>query len=629
MTEVFKKLTDYQHARARVEVYLGGREPTTQVLPIMDGTGVKLAQQTWVPSIFTGTREIIDNALDELVSHGHGDEIHVSYDEQTRIIEVLDNGRGLPLDEKPELGKGPAASILLGEAKAGRNFGERGDVAGANGMGASIVNFCAEWFELTVWRDGQELNQRWEEGTYRKEDIHKTSGPKLTKCGKTKHGTRIRYKVSDKVWPHYELPVEFLESRLWEIALATPTIKVHWNGKRLEINKRSKDPIGDYLKADAFEVNTERVKGKFYVTDGIADEEFVYGTVNNIPVFQGGRHLDEFRNAFYAAIIARIDPMVKKELGITRVKDAVVTRADVSGGLFIYSAIRMTDPRFGNQAKTILDTDIRADVRTCVDDKSIASFVRSRKDWFDKVVERCRNRTQEKEKKKLDKDQKKITKTRVASLIDASGRDRTKCVLYIAEGESAISGMTAVRDATIHGGIGLRGKIMNVNGVKPSKVLESKALVDIMGSLGIKIGERTNRLHMRYGKVYICTDEDEDGKNITALIVNFLHTYWPELFDPKNPFVYRFCTPLIILVKGKERKYIYADQYDAFEPSEYKGWQIIRAKGLARLTNDDWKHSVRKPKVIPLVGDELLPEVLDLVFNKTRADDRKVWLQDD
>ena len=146
----------------------------------------------------------------------------------------------------------------------------------------------------------------------------------------------------------------------------------------------------------------------------------------------------------------------------------------------------------------------------------------------------------------------------------------------------------------------------------------------------MQIGKKANLNDLRYGKVFIATDEDEDGKNITALLVNFLYTYWPELFNKQNPFVYKFSTPLIILSKGRERKYVYADEYPEFQQKlsngVYKGWTVTRAKGLARLVRADWDHSLKKPKLIPIVDDGELEETLDMLFNPNRADDRKAWL---
>ncbi len=631
MTEKFRKLTDYQHARHRTEMYLGSREPHTQVLLTFDGKSLSLEEHTWVPAMYTGWRELIDNALDELVAHGHGDTLRVSYDPDTMEFVVEDNGRGLPLDEKKELGPGPAASILLGEARAGRNFNERGTVAGVNGLGAAIVNFISEYFVLDVWRDGRKFHQKWTEGVYRKQEIHKTDGPRITRGSATKTGTRIRFKPSARVFPNMTLPIRFVESRMWDIALANPKLKVYFNGTRMKVLNGSRDPVITSLFAGftpgLVDTKSDRVHAKFYIVPGITDDEHIHSLVNNIPVLQGGPHIDEFRSLFYAALIKHLDPMVRKALGMKKPKDGtVLNRNDVSGGLLIYNITTMIDPHFDSQTKVRLISEIKADIRQGFMESDVKGFARRNPEWVQAVIARCAARTQLAARRGLDKEQRKLSRTKIASLKDATGSRRDKCMLFIAEGESAISGMMSVRDATIHGGIGLTGKIMNVHGVAPKKVLESKALTNIMTSLGLVIGQKADPMNLRYGKVYIATDEDEDGKNITALIVNFLFTFWPELFRYDRPFVYKFSTPLIILVKGKERQYIYADDYDQFDPADYSGWQIIRAKGLARLTQEDWKHAVNDPKLIPMVDDGLLEETLDMIFNKLRADDRKEWL---
>lgn len=630
MTDTFRKLTDYQHARHRTEMYLGSREEHTQTVLVFDGENLSLQEQTWVPALYTAWREIIDNALDEMIGHGHGDTLKVSYDPETMEIEVEDNGRGLPIDEIPELGKGPAASILLGEARAGRNFDERGAVAGVNGLGAACVNFVSSEFHLEVVRDAKTLTQTWTEGTYRKQDIHRTEGAVIGEGPKRRSGTKVRFRPSAKVFQKMILPLEFIQSRMWDIAVANPGLKVFFNGERLEVPTGKADPVMDVLMKQftpaLVDTRSERVHARFYVTSGVTEEEHVHSLVNNIPVLQGGSHVDEFRVLFHNALIRELDPVARKTLG-SKSKDQVLNRSDVAAGLLIYNITTMTDPHFDGQMKGRLSSDIKADIRGGFLNSDVKGFIRKNPQWVAQVIERCRRRTQTATRREIDKEQRKLAKAKIASLKDATGARRDKCVLFLAEGESAISGMMSVRDATIHGGIGLRGKIMNVHGVPPKKVLESKALTDIMNSLGLKIGETANPMSLRYGRVYIATDEDEDGKNITALIVNFLYRFWPELFqDPKHPYVFKFSTPLIMLVKGSQRKYIYASDYDDFDPSEWSGWQIIRAKGLARLTQPDWKEAIEKPKLIPIVDDGNLGETLDLIFNPDRADDRKEWL---
>lgn len=195
---------------------------------------------------------------------------------------------------------------------------------------------------------------------------------------------------------------------------------------------------------------------------------------------------------------------------------------------------------------------------------------------------------------------------------------------------SAVAGIAEARDAEIHGALPLRGKVTNVH---PSKNVSMKdlltpgsALSKVMMAIGLVPGQRANRHQLRYGKINITTDADEDGKNISALMINFFYTFWPELFDPNNPFIYVFDTPLIIAVKGKQRKYWYADDYETFNSDDFKGWEITRAKGLAALKREDWKYVLENPKLQPIIDDGNLKTALDLLFHNDMSEDRKNWL---
>lgn len=628
MTETFRKLDDYQHARLRTEMYLGSREPHTQTVLFFDGEGLGMREFTWIPALYTGFRELVDNALDELIAHGKGDTIRIDYDPDEMTFSVEDNGRGIPIEEKPELGKGPAASILLGEARAGRNFDSRGNVAGVNGLGAAIVNFTSEWFQLDVWRSGKHFRQKWTEGTYRGKEVHKSSGPSITDGSKNRRGTRIMFKPSAKVYPSLTLPLEFIQGRVWDIAVANPDLKVYFNGDRL-IPKRTKDIIqGTYFPerpVALIDVQTDGFHARYYVCPNFTeDQEIVHSVVNNIPVFQGGAHIDAFSKIFYPAVISALEKQAKKEK-LTLRKD------DVSTGLLIFNVTTMSNAQFDSQTKTRLISEVQGKVKEGFIESDVKSLIRRNPDWVEQVLQRCRERTNAKERREITKAQKNLQKQKVAGLKDATGRDRQKCVLFLAEGESAISGMTAVRDPALHGGIGLRGKIMNVHGESYKNIMKSQILTDIMTATGLKLGTEAHLRDLRYGSIYIATDEDEDGKNITALLVNFFYTLWPELFqNPKRPFLYKFCTPFIIATKGSTRKYVYSSDYEKFQSDiksgKYAGWKITRAKGLGRLTQVDWRHSLDNPALIPIIDDGTMKDTLDLLFNSSRADDRKEWL---
>jgi len=628
--ETLKKLDDYQHARLRTEMYLGSRELHTQTVLHFDGEKLVLREFTWVPALYTGLRELIDNALDEMVGHGHGDTLTIRFDEDEFVFAVSDNGRGLPVDERKSLGRGPAASILLGEARAGRNFDERGQVAGTNGLGAACTNFTAEWFELDVYHGSKRLKQRWEEGVYAKQDKHKTKGPNVIRGSATKHGTTITFKPSAKVFPHLALPSDFVKGRLWDIAVSNPELKVIYNGQRLQ-PVRGRDSV----EATYFsETSCGKVSFKdggftstFYLVPGFnGDDEHVHSIVNNLPALQGGSHVEAFRNLFYpAATTALTSPrgnvFNKEKLNLTR--------TDLANGMLIFNVTTMDGPNFDSQTKSRLITEVKGVMRGAFDEFEVGSMFRRHPRWIEMIADRCRRRTSDKDDKEVRQQQRKLSKTRVAKLTDAIGRDRSKCTLFLGEGDSALNLMMNVRDPEIHGCLPLRGKILNVHGVKMRKVIENQALLDIMTALGLQIGQKANPFHLRYGAVYIATDEDEDGKNITALIVNFMYRFWPELFE--DQYVFKFSTPFIIAHKGKQTKYIYAEGYDDFQANlgKWKGWAITRAKGLGALEKADWQHSLSKPALVPIIDDGNLKETLDLIFNPARADDRKEWLSNE
>lgn len=169
--------------------------------------------------------------------------------------------------------------------------------------------------------------------------------------------------------------------------------------------------------------------------------------------------------------------------------------------------------------------------------------------------------------------------------------------------------------------------MLNVFDKSPKEILDNDALASIMNSMGLIPGQKADRKNLRYGKVFIAHDMDPDGLNIGALLINFFYKFWPELFDSKqDPMIHIFKTPFIIASKGNTRKYWYSHDYHLFNPKEYSGWVITRAKGLGTLVEEDWKYSLKHPETFAIVDDGNMQETLDLIFNNDRADDRKVWI---
>lgn len=616
------KLSDYKHARLRTEMYLGSRSPHTQTIVNWNGTQLKPIEMTWTPAAYCAFREILDNALDEVVGHGHGGRIDVTYDPKLMEFTVADDGRGIPIDwdESEQMHK---ATIALTQARAGRNFGTREEVRGTNGIGASVVVNCSEYFEILVHRDGQKFQQNFSEGNETLGDELNIKEPKITKVVSGKTGTQVRFKLSKHVFKNIKLPMDFIKARMFEIAANHPRIKFTFNGDRVVVKPTIEKTMfnGDVITID---VNDKKFKSSYYLVPGFAtDSEYLHTTVNDIPAFNGGQHIDTFKRLFYGGLIKALERESKRR-GLTP------NRSDVADGLLIYNVTVMHAPNFDSQSKTrLINDDVDGYIKAVLENEdTFKKIIKANKEWIDQIYARCAARTQKKDDAELAKIGRKMMRTKVPKLLDANGKDRTKCILLITEGDSAKTMVSAVRDPDVHGALPLRGKILNVRGESPKDIIGNAIITDLMTAIGLFLGQKAERKDLRYGKVYLAADQDPDGANITALLVNFFHLHWPELFDKEQePFFYAFMTPFIIQEKGKNRYYWYAHNYHEYNAADWKNCpKPTRAKGLGSLEEEDWKHSLVSPQLIPLTDDGAMGDVLDLIFNGARADDRKQWV---
>lgn len=644
-----KKLTDYQHLRLRTEMFLGSRTNHNQYVLLHTEVGPEIRPMTWVPALMTSFREIIDNSLDEFTKAGINGKLDVFYDPETLTFRIEDNGRGIPIDWDDEH-QCHLATLVMSHLKAGRNFDDtdRKGVAGQNGLGGSAIVNVASEFEMEIVRAGKPIRnpsaedakykgnwkftQRFFEGNPAFDDALQICDPEISKTASKNTGTSILFTLSKEVFKHHSLPLPLVESLLREIAAANPQLSITFNGTKLSYKGKFLFPKAKPIVLD---INSEGFKSQFQVIPNMMatdDVNFLmHSLVNNIPTFDGGNHLDTFKKHFSLDLLKNLESISKKK----RLKP---NRGDVEEGLLIYNVTVMDAPFFQGQAKTkLINDEVIKPIDNAMSDEWFAQIIKKNKEWIDAIYERCALRTNKKDDDELAKEARKNLRKKVAKLMDANGKrgrqilSRTQCTLFVTEGDSAVGGFSDVRDPAIHGALPLRGKILNVSDDKitPKKLIESQAIADIMNALGLIPGEVAIRGRLRYGKLFIATDSDVDGANIAALVINFLYTYWPELFDPDlEPFVHIFMTPYIILEKGKKREYYFMDNVHEFKPEDWKGWNIRRAKGLGTLQKQDWNYAVNTElRSIAITDDGDLKATLDLLFNKGRADDRKQWLQ--
>lgn len=621
MSEEIIKLTDYQHHRKRTEMYLGSRTAHTQEIVHWDGKKLAPKDLTWTPAVYCAFRELLDNALDEVVGHRKGSKIDITYDPKELTFSVADDGRGIPIDwdENERIHK---ATLALTQARAGRNFGDRQEVRGTNGIGASTVVNCSEWFHLEIHRDGKKFLQNFKEGSDLFPELQ-IDEPKISKNG-SHSGTKVTFKLSKQVFKNPKLPLEFIRARMHEIAANHPRVKFTFNGERIFVKQTIEKTFFLDKEVIKLSVDQKNFNSTFYLVSNFSETgEYIHTTVNDIPAFNGGTHIDTFKRLFYSGLIRSLERESKRR-GLTP------NRSDISEGLLIYNVTTMFAPNFDSQSKTrLINEDVDSHIKTYFDNEDVfKDIIKKHKPWIDEIYARCAARTQKRDDADLAKIGRKLMRNKVPKLLDANGKDRSKCILIITEGDSAKGMISAVRDPEVHGALPLRGKILNVRGEAAKVIVENQIIQDLMTSIGCVPGQRAERKDLRYGKVYLAADQDPDGANITALLINFFYLYWPELFDPKQePYFYAFQTPFIIQEKGKKRHYWYAHNYHEYDPKEWKNCpKPTRAKGLGSLEEEDWTHSLSNPQLIAITDDGKLSEALDLIFNGTRADDRKEWI---
>lgn len=621
-----KKLTPYQHVRLRVPMYYSSVVKETIKVLSFDEDKINLVDEDYVPAVFTCFREILDNSLDELISHGYGDSVKIGYNEKTSIFYVEDNGRGIPIDWNEEHNM-HTATLALSELMAGRNFEERTDSIGLNGIGASGVNYCSEYFNVRIRRDGEEFEQEFGENL--KDDSLKIGSASIIPYSGKDTGTRIDFKLSKKVFKDVTMSENFVKNRIYEIAACNPLIKFYFNDELMKTKATADKTLFKSEKPIIIPIinKAEKFKSMFYMMPYFSEDstEHDESLVNNIPTFKGGTHVDSFKRLFYNGLLTFLSKESKK-------RKLTPNRADIAGGMLLFNITNMLRPDFDSQSKSrLINSEATDNIKQYFDDETIfKNIVKTYPKFIEKIYERCAARTQKKDASEVAKLAKKVSKIKVAKLYDASGKDRSKCICIFGEGDSSVGKIVEARTPEIHGILPLRGKVLNVNGVPLKKVLENKVLQDIMNALGLVIGTKAEVKNLRYGQIWIATDSDPDGSAISSLLVNFFYTFWPELFENmKTPFINIYKTPFIIASKGKETKYWYDFNYDEFDPSQHKGWAITRAKGLGSLNEDHWKYSFSNPILDSIIDDGELKEALDLIFNEDRADDRKEWIQDE
>ena len=519
--------------------------------------------------------ETVDNSIDEAMA-GYCDKIVVAL-EKDDVVRVEDNGRGIPVDIHPTEHIS-ALELVLTRLHAGGKF-DKGSYkvsGGLHGVGVSCVNALSVWMEATVKRDGHIYQQKYARG------VPTTKVEVIGDIDSSIHGTTIRWKPDATIFTETTVhDYDVLKKRLRELAFLNSGITIVFRDERLENPKEEilkyEGGIVHYVK----EMN-EAKHSKFYLPtepiyitgekdDVVTELAFQYNDgfdenintyVNDINTRDGGTHLEGFKSALTFVLNKALDSNEKLKKRID--KDEKLTGDDVRSGIVVVLSMKVPEPEFEGQTKEKLgNTEVRTIVDSLVKEKLTIFFEQNPK-VLEAVLEKAINEATARiaARKAKDASRKKTMSDGFGlpeKLSDCSLKDPTQCEVYIVEGDSAGGSAKKGRDPKTQAILPLWGKMLNVEKVRPEKVMNNDKLEPVIASLGAGFGKDFNIEKLRYHKIIIMADADVDGSHIRTLLLTFFFRYMPQLIE--NGYVYLAMPPLFKVQLGKkEPVYCYSEQ---------------------------------------------------------------------
>jgi len=514
--------------------------------------------------------ELIDNSIDEALA-GFCTDISVKIN-RDGSVEVLDNGRGIPVDTHKERGKS-ALEVVLTELHSGGKFdhGSYKVSGGLHGVGLSVVNALSEWLEVEVYRDGHIYRQEYARGERRSD---------VLVMGRTdRKGTRVKFRPDPSILEETSFDYGVLASRCRELAFLnrgiTIRIKDERTGKEdcfrydggiaefvrwLNQNKepihqdillltRAHDPKKPWPESFGLEVGMQ-------YNDGYAENCFCF--VNNINTREGGTHLSGFR----AAITRTFNNYARKE-ELLKDSDRPPTGDDFREGLTAVISVKVMDPQFEGQTKAKLgNRDVQGLVETIVADQLaiyLEEHAATAKEIISKAVLAARAREAAKKARELVKRKGFLAGGGLpGKLADCSSRDPDGSELFVVEGDSAGGSAKQGRNREFQAILPLRGKIINVEKARLDKVLGHTEIRTLITALGAGIGDELNLESLRYGRIIIMTDADVDGSHIRTLLLTFFYRQMRKLIEAGRIYIAQ--PPLYRIKRKSKEEYILSDR---------------------------------------------------------------------
>ena len=556
--------------------------------------------------------EIVDNSIDEALA-GYCTHIEVTI-KPGNIIEVSDNGRGIPVDIQPKLGI-PAVTVVYTVLHAGGKFGGEDSgykvAGGLHGVGASVVNALSEWLVVHVRRDGAEYEQSFKRG--------KPDGD-LKKIGvAASTGTTVTFKPDPEMFTETtEYDYEILLKRLREESFLNAGVRITLTDERPEsIEKNDGVPPQEsmcyeggvrsfvqYLheKRDLTPLHPQVIYMKGEANGAVAEvalqycdsyNELILSFANNVHTPEGGTHEEGLKTA-----LTRVFNEFGRAKGYLKEKDENWQGSDVREGMIAVVSVKLQEAQFEGQTKAKLgNTYIKTLVSNIVYNK-LSEFLEENpavaKAVFEKVTQAARARAAAKKARDLVRRKSALESNRMpGKLADCHENDPAKTEIFIVEGDSAGGSAKQGRDSNIQAILPLWGKMLNVETARADRIYGNDKLMPVVTALGTGIGDEFDINKVRYHKIFIMADADVDGSHICTLMLTFFFRYMRPLIE--HGYVYVAQPPLFKLQKGSTVKYAYNEDEMKQLSAEMPGAKVNRYKGLGEMNPDQLWETTMNP----------------------------------
>ncbi len=548
--------------------------------------------------------EVVDNSIDEALA-GACNQIVVTINKDSSVT-VMDNGRGIPVEEHPTK-KVSALEVVMTILHAGGKFGGTSYKVsgGLHGVGVSAVNALSEWCEVRVKRDGKMYFQRYERG------IPHEPVKMIGKCDPEDTGTITTFRFDEEIFEKdINYRFETLAQRFREMAFVTRQVEICLVDNRSENSRRVTYYFEGGIVSFVHYLNRNReiLHDVFYVEGGEngvgievamqytdAYAESVYAFANTINTIDGGTHLTGFRSS-----ITRVINDYARKNGMIKDSEGNFTGDDVREGMTAIISVKHPNPQFESQTKVKL---MNADVQTLVQQivgEGFAEFLEENPSAARAIINKCLTSARARSAARKARDL-VIRKSALESLTlpgklaDCSERNPEKTELYIVEGDSAGGSAKQGRDRHFQAILPLRGKILNTERSRLDKILSNKEVKALISALGTGIGDGFDLGNLRYGKIIIMTDADVDGSHIRTLLLTFFFRFMSDLIENGHLFIAQ--PPLYLIRNKNEKRYAYTDEgKDAILKELGTKSSIQRYKGLGEMNPEQLWDTTMNPE---------------------------------